>query len=348
MIPRLSVIAILVALPLIGCQRGGAVKPTPRPTPLAVNNDDRFNSDEAQFNDWSFLGIPGKQIRTRHWDIRTTMTSDRLRQLLPGFYEKALDRYQNAFGVDLPPPPYSLETYLFADRRQWKNKTRMLLPDKAASFEGLGRGGFTTDGIAVLYDIDGYGWHRDTLALGAHEGWHQYVQTTFKDQLPAWLDEGVATTMEGFSWRRRGLTFRTDANRERWSRLRQCVYEDRLMPLDVLISAHPERFLDGRKQTLLDYYAQVWALTRYLAEAEDGRYRDQVGNALLLAASGDLYRQLLRSEQLSDEARARIEDESDAGLALLEFLVGPDIDGFQDRFHDWSRSLVGAATSRES
>ena len=57
----------------------------------------------------------------------------------------------------------------------------MILPDKASSFEGLGRGGFTTNGIAVLYDIDGYGWHHDTLALGAHEGWHQYVQTTFKD-----------------------------------------------------------------------------------------------------------------------------------------------------------------------
>ena len=312
------------------------------PIPLAVSNDDRFNSDEVQVNDWSFLGIQGWQIRTRHWDLRTTMRSERLKELLPSFYEKALDRYQHAFGVELPPPGQSLETYLFADRRQWKNKTRMILPDKASSFEGLGRGGFTTDGIAVLYDIDGYGWHRDTLALGAHEGWHQYVQTTFKDQLPAWLDEGIATTMEGFSWRR-GLTFRTDANRERWSRLRQCVYSDRLIPLENLLSAHPERFLDGQKQTLLDYYAQIWAFTRFLAEAEDGRYRDHVGNALLLAASGDLYRQLLRSNYLSEENRRLVEQESDTGLAVLEVFIERDAKDLERRFRDWSRVLVGAS-----
>ncbi|MDG2424490.1 MAG: hypothetical protein P8M22_10975 [Phycisphaerales bacterium] len=309
-------------------------------TPLAASNDDRYNIDEVQVNDWSFLGIPGKQIRTRHWDLRTTLRSERLKQILPGFYEQALDRYQHAFGTELPPPGQSLETYLFADRRQWKNKTRMILPDKAASFEGLGRGGFTTDGIAVLYDIDGYGWHRDTLALGAHEGWHQYVQSTFKDQLPAWLDEGIATTMEGFSWRG-GLTFKTEANRERWSRLRTCFIEDRIIPLEFLLSAHPERFLDGQKQTLLDYYAQIWAFTRYLEEAEDGRYRDRVGNILLLAASGDLYRQLLRSDQLTPERRQQVEEESDAGLALLEVFIELDVQGLEDRYQEWCRELVG-------
>ena len=315
--------------------------PKRTPIPLSASNDDRYNGDEVQINDWSFLGIPGKQIRTRHWDLRTTLRSERLRGILPGFYEKALERYQHVFGTELPPPAYSLETYLFGDRRQWKNKTRMILPDKATSFEGLGRGGFTTNGIAVLYDIDGYGWHRDTLALGSHEGWHQYVQTTFKDQLPVWLDEGVATTMEGFSWRR-GLQFRTDANRERWSRLRTCILENRMIPLDLLLSMHPERFLDGHKQTLLDYYAQIWAFARYLEEAEDGRYRDRVGNVLLLASSGDLYRQLLRSDQLTDERRAQVEEDSEAGLAVLEVFIEGDVSALQERYWDWCRTLVGA------
>ncbi|MBG80070.1 MAG: hypothetical protein CMJ39_05075 [Phycisphaerae bacterium] len=334
----LITMAITVGL-LASCESGKPVESTP----LAISDDDRFNSDEVQTNQWSFLGIKGEQIRTRHWDIRTTMRSERFRSILPTFYEKALDRYQNAFGVELPPPDRSLETYLFSDRRQWKNKTRMILPDKAQSFEGIGRGGFTTNGIAVLYDIDGYGWHRDTLALGSHEGWHQYVQVTFKDQLPTWLDEGIATTMEGFSWRRGGLSFLPAANRERWGRLRECVYEDRLIPLDMLLSAHPEGFLDGRKQTLLDYYAQIWALARFLDEAEDGLYRDQIGNALLLAANGDLYRQLLRSERTSDESRQKIKKESDAGMALLEVFVTTDLPSFEIKFHNWCRELVGAS-----
>ncbi|MBG84862.1 MAG: hypothetical protein CMJ40_10005 [Phycisphaerae bacterium] len=325
----------MVAIGLLsGCQ-----KPSTRTdTPLAVTDDDRFNGDETIVRDWSFLGIDGTQIRTRHWDIRTTMRSERFKQILPAFYEMALDQYQNAFGAELPPPDKSLETYLFADRRQWKNKTRMILPDKAASFEGLGRGGFTTNGIAVLYDIDGYGWHRDTLALGSHEGWHQYVQSTFKDQLPAWLDEGIATTMEGFSWRR-GIKFRPEANRERWSRLCDCVRNNRLLPLDKLMSAHPENFLESKKQTLLDYYAQIWALTRYLQSGEDGEYRDKVGNILLLAASGDLYRQLLRSEQLSTRHRKMIENEGDAGMAIMEVFIESDTTQLAEDFKEWCYSM---------
>lgn len=330
----LQLMAMLAIGFLAGCQATTARTNTP----MAATDDDRFSGDETIVRDWTFLGIEGKQIRTRHWDIRTTMRSERFKQILPAFYEMALDQYQNAFGVELPPPNRSLETYLFADRRQWKNKTRMILPDKASSFEGLGRGGFTTNGIAVLYDIDGYGWHRDTLALGSHEGWHQYVQSTFKDQLPAWLDEGIATTMEGFSWRR-GITFRPEYNRERWSRLCDCMREDRLIPLDKLLSAHPENFLDGKKQTLLDYYAQIWALTRYLQSGEDGKYRDRVGNILLLAASGDLYRQLLRSDQLTSQQRELIEREGDTGMAILEVFIEPDTVPFKKAFREWCYSL---------
>lgn len=335
MIIRLLLLTMTVCVLL----QNACHKPAQRmSTPMAVQDDDRFNGDETIVRDWSFLGIKGQQIRTRHWDIRTTMQSERFKEILPVFYEMAMDQYQNAFDAELPPPRRSMETYIFSDRRQWKNKTRMLLPDKAASFEGLGRGGFTTNGIAVLYDIDGYGWHRDTLALGSHEGWHQYVQTTFKDQLPAWLDEAIATTMEGFSWRR-GIQFRPNSNRERWSRLCDCIRNDRLFPLEALLSAHPENYLDGKKQTLLDYYAQIWALGRYLHTAEDERYRDKVGNILLLAASGDLYRQLLRSDQLSTRQRKMIEDEGDTGMAILEIFIDRDSEQFEKSFHDWCYSI---------
>ena len=294
-----------------------------------------------------FMGVKGQLIETPNWEIYTTIDNERFLEFLPNFYEAALEHYRTVFG-ELPPPPHPMATYLFGDRRQWKNKTRMMLPEKAESFEGLGRGGFTTQGIAVLYDIDGYGWFRDTLALGAHEGWHQYAQSTFKDQLPPWLDEGIATTMEGFSMRRRRLELRNDANRERWSRLRECIRQDRMLSLEELLSAHPELFLQQGKRSLLDYYAQVWAFTRYLEEGNDGQYRDLVGAVLLLAASGDLYRQLLRSDRLTDDARHRIEEEADTGMALLEVFIESDVVSLQQRYYDWCRVQVGMATARES
>ena len=164
------------------------------------------------------------------------------------------------------------------------------------------------------------------------------MQTTFKDQLPAWLDEGIATTMEGFSWRR-GITFRPEANRERWSRLCDCVRNDRLIPLESLLSAHPENFLNGKKQTLLDYYAQIWALTRYFQTDTEHGYRDKVGNILLLAASGDLYRQLLRSEQLSSRNREMIEDDGDAGMAIMQVFIESDTERLEQDFKQWCYSM---------
>ena len=53
------------------------------------------------------------------------------------------------------------------------DKTREILPQQASSFRNLGRGGFTTRGIAVLFYIDYWRSreHHDTLAIAAHEGW---------------------------------------------------------------------------------------------------------------------------------------------------------------------------------
>ena len=163
---------------------------------------------------WKFMGVKGQLIETPNWEIYTTIDNERFLEFLPNFYEAALEHYRTVFG-ELPPPPHPMATYLFGDRRQWKNKTRMMLPELASSFEGLGRGGFTADGVAVLYDIDNSMWDRDTLALSAHEGWHQYAQTTFQQQLPPWLDEGIATIFEGFRFRRGELYFSPSLNRER-------------------------------------------------------------------------------------------------------------------------------------
>ncbi|MEE2719121.1 MAG: hypothetical protein VX727_04985, partial [Planctomycetota bacterium] len=191
---------------------------------------------------WNFMGVKGQLIETPNWEIYTTIDNERFVEFLPNFYEAALEHYRTVFG-ELPPPPHPMATYLFGDRRQWKNKTRMMLPELASSFEGLGRGGFTADGVAVLYDIDNSMWDRDTLALSAHEGWHQYAQTTFQQQLPPWLDEGIATLMEGFRSRRGTFHFSLDSNRERSYRLRTARRSDAMIPLRELLDGDPHVYL---------------------------------------------------------------------------------------------------------
>ncbi len=285
---------------------------------------------------WLFIGVQGQRIETPNFEIYTTLENDRLRTFLPRFYEAALDEYMTEFG-QLPPPPNPLTSYIFGDRRQWMNKTRMMLPEMSGSFETLGRGGYTVNSIAVLYDIDKYQWDQDTLALAAHEGWHQYAQKTFEHQLPPWLDEGIATIFEGFRFRRGDLRFSPSLNRERRYRLREAVRTDTLIPLQQLIDSDPHEALAEGKSSLLTYYAQVWALARYLNEGEDGKYHAALQHVLLLTAQGDLYRQLLRH---SEGDAQPVDRQTMAGRRLIEVFFNEDFEAFTTGYDAWIQQLV--------
>ena len=152
---------------------------------------------------WRFGEYDGQVISTPNYRVYTTIQNERILERLPLFYERALDHYTKAI-IRLPKPTMPLETFLFQTRTQWQAKTTEMLPDQARMFSNLGRGGFTTKGTSVLYYIDRYGYTRDTFAIAAHEGWHQYTQQVFKQQLPIWLEEGVATYMEGYRTNRDG------------------------------------------------------------------------------------------------------------------------------------------------
>lgn len=249
---------------------------------------------------WQFGEHTGCLICTPNHRIYTTIQDERILDRLPLFYERALAHYTSAI-TRLPKPPAPLETYLFQTRTQWQTKTEQMLPDQARMFSNLGRGGFTTRGTAVLYYIDrmrGYARDipRDTFAIAAHEGWHQYTQRTFKHQLPIWLEEGVATYMEGYRTTRDGLTeFMPGENRERTNALRDAVRSRRLIPLDDLLTRTPQSFLNNSKDALLTYYSQVWALTRFLIEGENGRYRQALATVLTDAAEGRLVGRMMTS-----------------------------------------------------
>ena len=98
-----------------------------------------------------------------------------------------------------------------------------------------------------------------------------------------------------------------------------------LIPLRELLDGDPHVYLEQGKSDLLTYYAQVWALARYIAEGEDGRYLAALQNVLMLAIEGDLFRQLLRSEPA-----ARRPDPSDSatGIVFIEAFFNDDFEEF--------------------
>jgi hypothetical protein len=187
-------------------------------------------------------------------------------------------------------------------RGQWLELTRRLLGEQAGPFLMIQRGGYAWGGKAVLFDIG----TQDTFAIAAHEGWHQYTQRAFKQPLPAWLEEGLATYMEGHKWLPGGEPeFRPWANPERFDELRRAAAAGRLMSLEQLLEVAPTGFLSaaragrGGGETSPDaavYYAQVWALTLFLFEHSRPRGGDagavdagpgQLSRLLADAVSGD-------------------------------------------------------------
>ena len=186
----------------------------------------------------------------------------------------------------------------------------------------MGRGGFTTAGEAVLYDIG----PRDTLAIAAHEGWHQYSQTTFRTALPVWLEEGIACYMEGFRMPPGAVvpTFLPWRNAERYSELRSAFRKGRLPSLREFLEGSPQSFLAVSRDAQLAYYAQAWALVHFLREGEGGRWRPRLEAALLQAVNGEL------------PAAAR------SGPGFLIVAIEPDFDAFARAYDRFVGALVDA------
>ncbi len=241
---------------------------------------------------WSFAGREGQLVRTPSYRLWTTELDPVILHRLPLFLERAMEHYRTDLG-HLPPPADRLDTFVLSSRHQWELLTRQTMGEHADVYLRIPRGGYAWAGRSVLYDIGAQG----TMAIAAHEGWHQYTQRTFRDALPIWLEEGIASYMEGHRWGgwgggESGATpvFLGWANVERFDQLRAAAAAGTLMTLTELLDATPQGLLDGAPDGALTYYAQVWALVHFLREAEDGRYRPALERLVADAAAGRLHR----------------------------------------------------------
>ncbi len=249
---------------------------------------------------WTNGERAGHEIVTEHLEIRTTLRNSDLRKFLPEFTESALAHYTSALGV-LPVPSSPLQTYIFGSRDEWAAFTTERLGRDADAYLGLGRGGYTSNATAILYDIG----TTDTLTILAHEGWHQYSQAVFRDELPVWLEEGISTYMEGYRVTAGGVpNFEPWRNFERFGQLRDTVRRNSIIPLAQLLDGTPQGFLQEGRERLLCYYAQVWALTHFLAEGSDSRFRAGLEQLVRDAAAGTMGATLSAAVKSNDDRRA--------------------------------------------
>lgn len=294
------------------------------PAPSVIDPATVVHSTEA----WSYAGRPGRAIHTAHYRFYLTQTDPIMVNRLPLFMETAMSFYRNSF-AGLPAPPGKLDTFLMGTRGQWETLTRQLMGDQAETYLRIQRGGFASGGRGVFYDIGA----ADTLSIASHEGWHQYTQRTFAEPLPIWLEEGIATTMEGYRWENSGPVILTWSNTERFDQLRAAAADGTLMPLATIFDTSPQELISvptaaqakadpqvARRtpDAALTYYAQIWVLVHFLQEAEDGKYRNALQQCVNDAAAGRMGDIL--SERLGDRAgRSTLLRRKGPGVALAYF-----------------------------
>jgi hypothetical protein len=300
----------LITVWLSGCdsqpKRVEIEKSTAIPTDV-----DRFVADRQP---WTYNGDKGNAYYTPNAIIRTTSKDRKILERLPSFVELSILHYQSDI-TRLPRPGQTIETFFFDQRSQWEAMTRSLMKERAGVYLSIERGGYSAKQIGVFYDIG----PRDSFLICAHEGWHQYAHSTFKDPMPVWLDEGVACHMEGFRWDEQfpdHPRFLPWANTERFDQLRSAHQSGTLMPIHSLLTLRPQDLIDRNpsqaagQPTALIYYAQVWALVHFLNEGEGGRYEQALENLLTDIALGEFRSNL-------DEPGLRLFNTRRTGAATL-------------------------------
>ena len=237
----------------------------------AVKNTDNWHNDYA----------PGITITTSHYNIYTTLLEPLMLRQLPAFLEAAYAEYQSQL-----PAPVQTKTkftvYLFAERSQWEQFTKDFAGQNAGVYLKIKKGAYYLNDACVAYNI---GRTRTFSVLG-HEGWHHFNSKHFMFRLPSWLDEGIATLFETTSYHKGKFYFEPQKNTARLGALKKTLLSNNMFPIKDLISLNPGNVINN-PQASLAFYAQSYALVRFLREDAYGKRLRKYQNLLLAAHRGN-------------------------------------------------------------
>ncbi len=215
---------------------------------------------------WNFAGQPGTLIQTEHYRIYTTVTDGVYQRLLVRTLEAAHQRVATMNpNATVPARGGFLDCYVFATRGEWETYTRVRGGSNAPIYLQISSGGYCQEGVFAGYNIG----QEKTLSVIAHEAWHQYSWYAFKDRLPSWLEEGLATQNEAILWNVNvagtlAPEFHPAHNYDRFSAIQRAFKNDRLFKLNDILSMHAGNVI-GLKQPAIDtYYAELWSFVLFL------------------------------------------------------------------------------------
>jgi hypothetical protein len=335
MLKKISGLTILILIMLSGCQNSSAaslstleglieyVAPMP-----AVTNVEK----------WSNPYSDGLLIETRHYKVYTTLLEPLMLKQIPAFVEAAWREYQK----QLPAPIESEDkfiVYLFKDRQQWEEFSKQFTGDQWPAYEKIKKGAYYLKEACVAYNIG----RSQTFSVIGHEGWHQFCHKYFKYRLPSWLDEGIAQLFEKSEFDKGQFIFKPAENLQRLGALKLILQSRKIIPLREIISLNPSEVVmwDESDKAVMAFYAQAYALVRFLREEDYGKRLANYQQMLLGALNGTWP---------LDENEARIASDRNIPLTaawnryiaqkLFDIYIGEEIERIEPEYQKFCQKIV--------
>ncbi|MEM1209991.1 MAG: DUF1570 domain-containing protein [Planctomycetota bacterium] len=241
--------------------------------------------------------------RSRHYVIHTDLPRDEVIE-----YGRHMDavfvEFQRRFDGFRSRRSDRMPLYLFAHQQQYIDFLDNLGID-ATNSGGMFFVRPRASGLATW--IDDQATSRVYRVL-QHEGFHQFAWAYIGEDLPVWVNEGLAQYFEDAIFT--GKRMRTGlADARRIDLVRDALETERAVDLEEIISMSGRTWsdtlaADPQRSSLL--YAQSWSLVYYLIHGRDGRYRNAFQRYLVLISDGQRSARAMR-EAFGVESLAGIE-----------------------------------------
>lgn len=251
-----------------------------------------------------------KTFSSKHYQIFSDLdpeaTQDYAKRL-DGMYEQYSWRLQD-FAV---PGDQKFQVHLFKKQSDYRRFTGSRLPNSAGIFIP------SLQALAGFEDGQGRTALRQTLQ---HEAFHQFAWQAISQNLPIWLDEGLAQVFEEGVWT--GDQFLLEqVPPQRLRLLQQDLAGGKLLPFKTLMNMSRTTFQSRMRDDAVgrSQYNQAWAMTHFLVFATDEKGNPRFRKRLV--------------GWLSDLHAGR--DPQQAFVSNFS----SNIDGFEKRFREWATTL---------
>lgn len=208
-----------------------------------------------------------RRFKSRSYDITTDLPNDLAREVAEHM-DSVHAEYTQRFRAYAKRNNEPLRLWVFADRDGYQ---RFLAGHEinAIGSAGMFFRSDDADGLAAFLEPRTKAGMLETLR---HEGMHQFLYQRIGDNLPPWLNEGMAEwfgyaleTQRGFEM---GLT-----DPRAIQRLNKRIEDESLVSLETLLSlSQAEWNARNREGTHAGQYDAAWSVVHFLAFAENGRY----------------------------------------------------------------------------